>query len=113
MINIYTRFLKFNYSPKILIGTLCANTAISIYSDKKIGYTTSTIFDVCSDTSHVFNSTSHSYDINKVNLVFNIPFSIILGTISIPINFYINIIKERNYNYYDYFSSNCLCGKIK
>ncbi len=112
--NMVYRFLKLNYSPKVLIGTLCANTVISVYRDKKFGYNTpSPIVEGCSDTTHVFYSTSRNYDINREKLLFNIPFSMILGIISVPINFHMNIIKGDYSHYSDKDLHGCLCGKIK
>ena len=58
----FSRFIKFNYNPKILLGTFAFNASLSIYCDNKYGKTIcrgTTISESCTGTSHVFFGNSY------------------------------------------------------
>ena len=58
MYNLFRQFIKINYNPTILLGTIAVNTSLSIYCDKKYGktiYQASPIVEGCRDSSHVIH----------------------------------------------------------
>ncbi len=113
MYKLFRPFLKFNYNPKVIFGTLIFNTSLSIFYDNKYGqvtYKSAPIVEGCNDTSHVFYGHSHitKYETDTSKLFFRvIPSSIFLSLLSIPMNIYFNQDNQDNQN------NGCLCGKIK
>ena len=112
--NHFTKFIKFNWKPIVLVSSGCYNIGQFYYQDSVQGHTECPMNEWCDENSHVFPSICNA----KKHNVF-IPFltsSIVTGLfggLSIPVTSYMTYQNYINNKKFQNISTGCECGKLK